>query len=202
MNDTMHARKTGELAALAAGAALVLGAPAPLLGHCDSMNGPVVQAAEEALRTGEVSEVTIWVGDDQEAELTEAFEKTLRVRKLGTEAKELADRYFYETAVRLHRQAEGMPYAGLKPAAPMPADIHAAEKALDEGSAKPVTDLLVSEIREKVGERFDQAVAAQKRKGESLEAGRRWVDAYVKYVVYVHGLHQAIQAGPAHGVGD
>jgi hypothetical protein len=28
------------------------------------------------------------------------------------------------------------------------------------------------------------------------------VDAYVKYVIYVHGLHQTIQAGPAHGVGE
>jgi transcriptional regulator with XRE-family HTH domain len=26
--------------------------------------------------------------------------------------------------------------------------------------------------------------------------------AYVKYIVYVHGLYQKIQAGPAHGVGD
>jgi len=39
-------------------------------------------------------------------------------------------------------------------------------------------------------------------KGENVEAGREWVDAYVKYVIYVNGLYKTIQAGPAHGVGE
>ncbi len=171
-------------------------------GHCDSMNGPVVLGAQEALKTGDFSKVQIWVGEDQQAELKQVFEKSLHVRKLSDEAKELADRHFFETAVRLHRQAEGMPYTGLKPAGPMPADIQAAEKALETGDSEIVTKLLVSQLREQVDTWFKKALSARENRDQGVEAGRRWVDAYVKYVVYVHRLYQTIHAGPAHGVGD
>jgi len=171
-------------------------------GHCDSMNGPVVVAAQAALKTGDFSKVQIWVGEDQEAELKQVFQKCLHVRQLGDEAKELANRYFFETAVRLHRQAEGMPYTGLKPAGPMPADIQAAEKALETGDSEVVTKLLVAQLQEQVDTWFKKALSARANRDQSVEAGRRWVDAYVKYVVYVHRLYQIIQADPAHGVGD
>ncbi|MFW6061334.1 MAG: DUF6448 family protein, partial [Planctomycetota bacterium] len=82
----------------------------PVWAHCDRLNGPVVQSAREALNSGEFAEVQIWVGEKQEDELKQAFDQALRVRKMGGEAKELADRYFFETTVRLHRAAEGMPY--------------------------------------------------------------------------------------------
>jgi len=171
-------------------------------GHCDSLNGPVVLAAQEALKTEDFSKVQIWVGEDQEAELKQVFEKSLHVRELGDQAKELADRYFFEIAVRLHRQAEGMPYTGLKPAGPMPADIQAAEKALETGDSEVVTKLLVSQLQEQVDTWFKKALSAREDRDQSVEAGREWVDSYVKYVVYVHRLYQTIQAGPAHGVGD
>ena len=45
------------------------------------------------------------------------FDKALAVRVLGGTAKELADQFFFETVVRLHRRSEGEPYTGLKPQA-------------------------------------------------------------------------------------
>ncbi len=199
----MTIRRTGWTGVgLAAVLVFALAMTGSAYGHCDSMNGPVVLDAQEALKAGDFSKVQIWVGEDQEAELKQVFEKSLRVRKLSDEAKELADRYFFETAVRLHRQAEGMPYTGLKPAGPMPADIQAAEKALETGDSEVVTKLLVSQLREQVDTWFKKALSARENHDQSVEAGRRWVDAYVKYVVYVHRLYQTIHAGPAHGVGD
>jgi len=84
--------------------------------HCDTMDGPVVKAAKIALDKGNVNLILPWVPKRAEAELKKAFEKTLRARKLGKEAAELADYWFLETAVRLHREGEGAPYTGLKPA--------------------------------------------------------------------------------------
>lgn len=49
---------------------------------------------------------------------------------------------------------------------------------------------------------FEKARTAGQDKDKSLKAGRKWADAYVKYVIYVHGLYKTIQAGPAHGVGE
>jgi hypothetical protein len=170
--------------------------------HCDTMSGPVAVAARKALESGDVELVQIWIGQNQEKELQERYRECLSVRKMGGQAKELADKYFIETVIRLHRQAEGMPFTGVKPAQPLPPDVAAAEKALETGDIKIVTDLLNEEIKSGVQKWFDAAIQAKKHKDEGLEAGREWVDAYVKYVVYVHGLHTKIQAGPQHGVED
>lgn len=169
--------------------------------HCDTKSGPVAVAARTALESGEFGTIAIWVGEEQEQELRAAFRQCRQVRRHGGEARELADRYFQETAVRLHRAAEGMPYAGLKPAQPLPDDIAAAEKALQTGDVDVVADLLASEVRQQTEKWFRRAMEARKHRNEGVEAGRQWVDAYVKYVIYVHGLHQKINAGPAHGIG-
>lgn len=175
---------------------------ATVYAHCDTISGPVAVAAGKALESGEIKLAQIWVGQSQEKELKERFRECLSVRKMGGEAKELADKYFIETVIRLHRQAEGMPFTGVKPAQPLPPDVAAAEKALETGDIKIVTDLLSEEIQSGVQKWFDQAMQAKKHKDESIESGREWVDAYVKYVVYVHGLHLQIKAGPQHGVED
>jgi len=77
------------------------------------MDGPVIKAAKQALETGDVNPVLIWVLKKDETEIRNAFQKTLAVRKLSPEAKELADMYFFETLVRIHRAGEGEPYTGL-----------------------------------------------------------------------------------------
>jgi hypothetical protein len=170
--------------------------------HCDTMSGPVAVAARKALESGDIELVQIWVGQSQEKELGEKFRECLSVRKLGGQAKELADKYFIETVIRLHRQAEGMPFTGVKPAQPLPPDVAAAEKALQTGDIKVVTDLLSGEMKAGVQKWYDAAMQAKKHKDEDIEAGREWVDAYVKYVVFVHGLHLQIKAGPQHGIED
>ena len=73
----------------------------------------MIKAAQKALEMGNGNLVLIWVQQQDEAEIKEAFQKTLAVRQLSPEAKELADRYFFETLVRVHRAGEGAPYTGL-----------------------------------------------------------------------------------------
>lgn len=83
--------------------------------HCDSMEGPVVKASQKAIETGNINYVLIWVRAEDESEIKAIFEKVNKVRTLSPEAKELADKYFFETVVRLHRMGEGVGYTGLKP---------------------------------------------------------------------------------------
>jgi len=168
--------------------------------HCDTHSGPVAVAAREALQQGRFGAIAVWVGRDREEELRERFEQCRQVRRTGGEAAKLADSYFVETAVRLHREAEGMAFTGVKPAAPLPQDVAAAEKALETGDLKPVTEMLAGELERETQKWFRRAREAREHREESVEAGRRYVDAYVRYVTYVHGLHGTIQAGPKHGV--
>src|SRR6187402_881198 len=103
MKDT-NLKISLPLALLLATAAFL--APHIALAHCDGMDGPVVKAAQKALDDGNVNLVLIWVQKNDEAEIKNAFEKALAVRKLNNEAKELADLYFFETLVRIHRAGE------------------------------------------------------------------------------------------------
>ncbi|HLR26082.1 MAG TPA: DUF6448 family protein, partial [Fodinibius sp.] len=70
------------------------------------------------------------------------------------------------------------------------------------GKLSSATDLLITDMTEKASHLFKEAMEAKAHKDESVEAGRKWVNAYVKYAIYIEGLHHTIQAGPAHGVGE
>src|ERR1051326_7561606 len=108
--------------------------PNQAIAHCDGLDGPVVKAAQKALESGNVNPVLIWVLKKDEGEIKKAFQKTLAVRKLNPQAKELADMYFFETLVRIHRAGEGEPYTGLKPAGrDLEPAIPAADKAIESG---------------------------------------------------------------------
>ncbi len=180
---------------------LTLGA-ANAMAHCDTKSGPVAVDAREALANKNFETVAIWVGQEQHKELRAAFDRAMDVYQMGGKAKALAEQYFMETAVRLHRAAEGMSYTGLKPAQPLPEDIAKAEKALETGNLEPVINMMKVEMKQKMQHLLKKARMAKQNKDKSLEAGRKWADAYVKYVIYAHGLYKTIQAGPAHGVGE
>jgi hypothetical protein len=165
--------------------------------HCDSTNGPVIPEAKAALEEGDVSPILKWVTKENEAEIKTAFAKAVAVRAEGAEAKELADQYFLETLVRLHRAGEGAPYSGIKdePAEPIAA---MADQALVDGSADEMIEKISRHMAEAVAERLRKVVEARKNKDESAEAGREFVEAYVGYVHYVEGIHAAIVSADAH----
>lgn len=166
--------------------------PGPATAHCDGLDGPVVTLARKALDTGNVNLVLPWVPKDGEPEIRRAFEHTLPVRKLGPEAKSLADTFFFETLVRVHRASEGAPYTGLKPAGlDLGPAIPAADKALDSGSTEAMEKLLADAIRKGLREHFHAAMSQKKFAPDDVAAGRRYVEAYVPYVHYVEGLWEA-----------
>ena len=90
---------------LAAALAVVL--PSSALAHCDSMDGPVVHDAQRALSEANVTPVLKWVPQQDEDLIRSAFQMTLAVRAESEAAMEIADRYFNETLIRLHRASEG-----------------------------------------------------------------------------------------------
>lgn len=159
--------------------------------HCDTMTGPVVLAGEKALDTEKVDPALIWVKEKYEPKIRRIFKKTLRVRKLNLEAKELADMHFFETLVRLHQAGEGEPYMGIKP------DISEEEKpviaAVDRALIKGSADNLVKDVSDHVAagikERFDSAIKTLRHRDDSVGDGRKWVEAYVEYVHYAKRLY-------------
>jgi hypothetical protein len=195
MNFMTRDRLARSLSVFAIGFVFLI-TPAEVFGHCDGMDGPVVKAAQQALAKGDVNLVLIWVPANDEAEIRKVFAKTLAVRKLNAEARELADLYFFETLVRIHRTGEGAPYTGLKPAGrDLGPAIPAADKAIETGVVEPLVKLITSESANGIRERFQKVTAAKKFNAEDVSAGREYVKAYFEFVHYVEGLHEAVQGG-------
>ena len=141
-------------------AILLLSIPQQLRAHCDTLDGPVIIDAKKALEQGDVTPVLKWVKPEYAAEIRDVFQKTIAVRTKGAEAKELADRYFFETLVRIHRTGEGAPYDGLKPAgSDLGPAIPAADKAIESGNIEPVLKLLTDQMQHGVHERFKHVMS-------------------------------------------
>ncbi len=171
--------------------------------HCDTMDGPVVTAAQAALAKGDVTPVLKWVKSEHEAEIRAAFDRALAVRKLSPEAKELADRYFFETLVRVHREGEGAPYEGLKPAgSEVSPAILGADRALEEGSVDSLAKMVSKDVEAGIRERFVRAQELKAKSETSVDAGRDFVAAYVEFIHYVERVHAvATGSASAHGEG-
>ena len=179
---------------------LALLGPSNLHAHCDGMDGPVIKAAKQALETGDVNPVLIWVSKKDETEIRSAFQKTLAVRKLNPEAKELADMYFFETLVRIHRAGEGEPYTGIKPAGRnLGPAVPAADKAIVDGKLEPLYKILTDKIHEGLHEKFKEVMKKKDFKKDDVTAGRKFVEAYVPFVHYVEALYDTAAKGGGHG---
>jgi hypothetical protein len=189
-----------SLAVLAILFTLALLGPNNLFAHCDGMDGPVIAAAKQALETGDINLVLIWVSKKDETEIRNAFQKTLAVRKVNPEAKEFADMYFFETLVRIHRAGEGEPYTGIKPAGrDLGPVIPAADKAIADGKLEPLYKILTDKIHEGLHERFKEVMKKKDFKKDDVVAGREFVEAYVPFVHYVEALYDAAANGGGHG---
>lgn len=180
--------KTSRLAVAAAGVLFLTLFPQSAFAHCDTIDGPVVKDARVALDTKDVTPVLKWVQLAEENEIRQAFQQALKVRALGLEARELADRYFFETLVRVHREGEGAPYTGLKPGGTIDPGFVAADAALDSGSADALVKLLTGEVAQGLRQRHAEAAEARKHATESVEKGRQYVEAYVEFMHYTERL--------------
>jgi hypothetical protein len=196
----MRAPRPSRLAAvLLALAAAALPLSRDARAHCDTMDGPVVAAARAALAKGDPTPVLRWVGKDREADVTAAFRRTLAARKASDEAREVADTWFFETLVRIHRAGEGEPFTGLKPAgSTTDPGVHEADEAIKSGDVDALAKALAAAVEDGVRKRFSRVVETRKRADASVEAGREHVAAYVEFLHYVERLH-ADAAGAAHG---
>ncbi|MCP4372547.1 MAG: hypothetical protein GY797_31240 [Deltaproteobacteria bacterium] len=166
--------------------------------HCDTLDGPVVKEARVALDNENMTPLFKWIRPTDEKMIKETFDMTLDVRTKGKKAKELADMYFFETLVRIHREGEGAPYTGLKPGVAVDPAVALADKALESGSIDKLVNVLTNAMAKGIRERFKHTNETQKHANKSVEAGREFVESYVIFTHYVEGLHGLIKGGAAH----
>ncbi|HET7239055.1 MAG TPA: DUF6448 family protein [Terrimicrobiaceae bacterium] len=180
-----------QWAAMAALTSGFLIGPVTAFAHCDTLDGPVVAAARKALDSGNVNLVLLWVQKKDEGEIRNLFQKAVAVRKAGGQAKELADMYFFETLVRIHRAGEGAGYTGLKPAGKIEPPIAAADKSLETGKLQEVAQLIAKRMEQGLHRHFEDMMKKKKYNPDDVAAGRAFASAYVEYTHYVERLYDA-----------
>lgn len=165
--------------------------------HCDSMDGPVVKAARAALAADDVRLALPYVPKEGEAEVIAAFEKVRDAVRQGGAAREVAELYFFETVVRVHRAGEGAPFTGLKPAGlgegPV---IPMAEAAVESGSAEELIDFLAGMLRERVAAKLAEVTRLKARAGGTVDEAREYVEAMLGFIVNAHALYECLIEDP------
>jgi hypothetical protein len=167
----------------------------PTFAHCDTMDGPVIADAKKAIAQKNVNYVLKWVRPQDEAEIKEAFNLIMKVRVLSPEAKDLSDKYFFETMVRVHRTGEGMPYTGVKPSGtPIDEKILAADKSIELGNLSPLKDLVTKDKVPELTKRFSKVMSLKKFDVNNVEAGREYIEAYVQFFHFAEGEEEGHEA--------
>ena len=167
-----------------------------LFAHCDTMDGPVVTDAQKALDQNNINYILKWIQPLNENEVKNAFGLVMKVRVLSPDAKQLADHYFFETVVRLHRGGEGVPYTGIKPSGtPVDKKILAADKSIESGNLSPLTGLVPKEKLPELKERFDNVMSLKNFDVNNVQAGREYIEAYVHFFHYAEGEEEGHHPG-------
>jgi Family of unknown function (DUF6448) len=158
------------------------------LAHCDTMDGPLIADARKSIAHNNINYVLKWVPVANESEVGEAFNLMMKVRGLSPEAKELSEKYFFETLVRIHRVSEGVPYTGLKPSGtPVDERVLAADQSIENGNLSPLKGLVQDEDFPELTERFNKALSLKNFNVNNVEAGREYIEAYVKFFKFAEG---------------
>ena len=182
--------------------ALVLMDVSIVVAHCDTMDGPVVGDARKALEKNNVNYVLKWVLPENEKEINQAFSLVKKVRPLSREAKELSEKYFFETVVRLHRSGEGIPYSGIKPSGiPVDKRILAADRSIELGNLNPLEKLVPKEDLPELNKRFKKVMAKRNFDISDVKAGREYVEAYVQFFHFAEGQEKGRDHEPNEHVG-
>jgi len=171
--------------------------PALAAAHCDTLNGPVTTDGRLALEKNDVTPALKWVTSEHEAEVKDIFAVAATVRQTDGAAGQLAERYFLENLVRLHRAGEGAPYTGLHPDDTVDHAVAMTDQALVDKSIDHLVEKMTKALANGLHQRFNHAVSAKEKSEQSVNDGRQYVAAYVELVHHVEKLHQALK-GAAH----
>lgn len=173
---------------------LILLTPVVSWAHCDSYDGPVIQDALKALKTNEVRPVLKWIDAVHEEEIKDLFYKTVDL-KSDKKVYELVEKHFLETLVRLHREGEGAPYTGLKPAGTVKPIVVLADHSIENESAEDLSEKLITHLQKVVNEKYSVVMEKKHHKDEDALKGRDYVEAYVEYVHFLEAIHDVIEHG-------
>ena len=181
----------------------IVAVPTMASAHCDTMDGPTVADGKKAIEAKNVNYVLKWVTPENEKEISEIFDLSMKVKDLSPEAKKLSENYFFENLVRIHRAGEGVSFTGVKPSGTaIDEKVLAADKSIAVGNLSPLENLVEKDKMPELKERFEKAMALKDYDVNDVEAGRKYIEAYVSFFKFAEGEEESHNAEAGHGVED
>ncbi len=198
-NKAAFFQKAGSRLTVLAGILLIisLAMAKPAGAHCDSYDGPVITDARKAINAQNPALVLKWISASQESEIIPLFNKVLALKSGDAEIYQIVEKHFLETLVRLHRETEGAPYTGLKPAGTTKAIVLLSDQALEKEDVDGMLKKLNNHIGQVVREKYETTVKLSRNRDDNAEAGRAYVKAYVDYTHTLEALHDVIDSDHA-----
>ncbi|MGO3183218.1 MAG: DUF6448 family protein [Aequorivita sp.] len=170
--------------------------------HCDSYDGPVILDALKALDQNNVQLVLKWIEPQQEKEIISLFDKTYSLKNGDQEVYSIVEKHFLENLVRLHRETEGEPYTGLKPAGSMTPLVAMADNSIANDNVEEVITTVTTHLEKVLRERYAKVAKLSKVKDNSVKEGRDYVHAYVQYTHTLEALEHLLHGPISHGGGS
>lgn len=177
---------------------LIIGFSTVGFAHCDSYDGPVIQDAYKALEMEKVNYVMKWIATEHEMEIKKLFDKTIRLKNGDAEVYSIVEKHFLETLVRYHRETEGAPYTGLKPAGSTAEIVQMADNSIAKKEVKTLLKDLNNHIQAVISEKYEKVMELEKVKDNSTAEGRAYVEAYVDYTHTLEALEEVLSHEGAH----
>lgn len=163
--------------------------------YWDTMDGPIVTAAELALEMENVNYILPFVKKEFETEIKEAFDNTIIVRELSGEAAEVADYWFFETAVRLYMLGVGKPYTGIKHSSSKNDQvILEAYKAIENQDKTAFETFLVDSLRETLEIKYEITVSKKDYDVNDTDAAREYMNSMYDFIEFSNELLKIIES--------
>ncbi|MTK12512.1 MAG: hypothetical protein F8N39_10635 [Clostridiaceae bacterium] len=163
--------------------------------YWDTMDGPIVTAAELALEMENVNYILPFVKKKFETELKEAFDNTVIVRELSGEAAEVADYWFFETAVRLYMLGVGKPYKGIKQSRHKnDRVIHEAYKAIENQDKTAFETFLMDSLRETLETKYEITVSKKDYDVNDTDSAREYMNSMQDFVEFSIEIFRIIES--------
>ena len=163
--------------------------------HCDGMDGPVITEAKSALQAHDVTPLLKWVPENREDTVRKAFDEAISKQGGSQAAQEKADQQLFTTLVRVHREAEGAPFTGVKPAGHIPVVVQEADAALNAGNADSLVAKVTANVEHALREKFAKAEQSKQQVNQSVKQGRGYVNDYVHYIHFVEEVNGMAAGG-------
>ncbi|MTH45797.1 DUF6448 family protein [Intestinirhabdus alba] len=169
--------------------------------HCDSLDGPVLTEAKSALQARDVTPLLKWVPENREDAVRKAFDEAMSQQGGSQTSQEKARQHLFTTLVRIHREAEGASFTGVKPADHIPAVVQEADAALSANSVDSLVAKVTANVEHAIREKFAKAQHSKQLANQSVKQGREYVNDYIHYVHFVekvNGLAAGKSSDTAH----